>query len=117
MARYKRYDADQDKFIPVSFREQILPGTFEYALSEIVDQHIDLSVFASRYANDATGRLAYDPAVLSPTAYPSATLQGKPRSRRVRMTTFRSNRPQPNPRFDSDHLQRRFVPLLRASQA
>ena len=64
MARYKPYDVDQDKLIPVSFREQILPGTFEYALSEIVDRHIDLSVFASRYANDDTGRLAYDPAVL-----------------------------------------------------
>lgn len=60
MARYKRYDVDQDKFIPVSFRAQILPGTFEHALSEIVDQHIDLSVFAARSANDATGWLAYD---------------------------------------------------------
>lgn len=64
MARYKPWDVHQDKFIPVSFRDQILPGTFEYALNEIVDQHIDLSPFAARYANDDTGRLAYDPAVL-----------------------------------------------------
>jgi len=64
MARYKPYDVTQDKFIPVSFRDQILPGTFEYALNEIVDQHIDLALFEARYANDETGRLAYDPAVL-----------------------------------------------------
>ncbi len=58
MARYKPYDSSQDKLIPVSFRDQILPGTFEYALSELVDQHIDLTRFASRYANDDTGRLS-----------------------------------------------------------
>jgi transposase len=64
MARYQPYDVSQDKFIPVSFRDQILPGSFEYSLNEIVDEHIDLTVFEARYANDATGRLAYDPAVL-----------------------------------------------------
>ncbi len=48
MARYKPYDVHQDKFIPVSFRDQILPGSFEYSLNEIVDQHIDLSPFAAR---------------------------------------------------------------------
>src|SRR3989304_4772645 len=64
MARYKPCDLHQDKFIPVSFRDQILPGSFEYSLNEIVDQHIDLSPFAARYTNDETGRLAYDPAVL-----------------------------------------------------
>jgi transposase len=64
MARYKPYDVHQDKFIPVSFRDQILPGSFEYVLNEIVDEHIDLTLFDARYANDETGRLAYDPAVL-----------------------------------------------------
>lgn len=64
MARYLPYDVHQDKFIPVSFRDQILPGSFEHALSEIVDQHIDLTLFAARYTNDETGRLAYDPSVL-----------------------------------------------------
>jgi hypothetical protein len=63
MARYKPYDVRQDKFIPVSFRDQILPGSFEYALNEIVDAHIDLTLFEARYRNDKTGRLAYDPAV------------------------------------------------------
>lgn len=64
MARYKPYDVDQDKFIPVSFRDQILPGSFEYSLNEIVYEHVDLTPFAGRCSNDETGRLAYDPAVL-----------------------------------------------------
>src|SRR5712691_2045570 len=64
MARYKPYDTKQDKFIPVSFVDQIIPGSFEYALSEIIEQHIDMGPFVHRYCNDETGRLAYDPAVL-----------------------------------------------------
>jgi len=64
MARYQPYDLNQDKLIPVRYRDQILPGSFEYALNEIVEEHIDLAPFAARYANDDTGRLAYDPAVL-----------------------------------------------------
>jgi transposase len=64
MARYKPYDVNQDKFIPVSYRDQILPGSFEHALNEIVEEHLDLAAFEARYENDETGRLAYDPAVL-----------------------------------------------------
>ena len=64
MARYKPYDVEQGKFIPISFRDQILPGSFAYALDEIVEQHLDLTPCEARYTNDDTGRLAYDPAVL-----------------------------------------------------
>jgi transposase len=64
MARYQPYDLDQVTLIPVLFKDQILPGSFEYALSEIVDHHIDLRPFEARYKNDETGRLAYDPANL-----------------------------------------------------
>src|SRR6266481_86220 len=64
MARYKTHDSRQVKLIPVSFADQILPGTFAYALYEIVDQHIDMRPFEARYKNDETGRLAYDPAIL-----------------------------------------------------
>ena len=38
--------------------------SLEYALNEIVEDHLDFSVFEHRYNNDATGRLAYDPKVL-----------------------------------------------------
>jgi transposase len=64
MARYKPYDVKQVTLVPVSFPDQILPGSFEYALNEIVDEHIDMTVFEARYQNDETGCLAYDPAIL-----------------------------------------------------
>jgi len=64
MARYKDVHYDQDKFIPVSFHKQILPGTFEYTLSYMIDHELDLSVFDDRYRNDETGAPAFNPAVL-----------------------------------------------------
>jgi len=64
MARYKHYDLNQTKMIPLCYADQILPGSFEHALGEIVEQHLDLTAFDQRYHNDQTGRLAYDPKVL-----------------------------------------------------
>ncbi len=64
MARYKHYDYGQMKMLPVSFAAQILPGTFEYTVNELVDHDIDLSVFEARYQNDETGAPAYDPAIV-----------------------------------------------------
>ena len=64
MARYKPYDYGQMKLLPVSFREQILPGTFEYTLNELIDNEVDLKIFEARYRNDATGAPAYAPAIL-----------------------------------------------------
>ncbi|MDH4233136.1 MAG: transposase, partial [Nitrospirota bacterium] len=63
MARYKHYSYDQSKLIPVRYRDQILPGTFEFALSNIVDR-MDMSVFAQRFKNDDGGAPAYDPSIL-----------------------------------------------------
>jgi hypothetical protein len=48
MARYKPYNLKQDKLIPLSYADQIVSGSFEYALNEIVQQHLDLTVFAGR---------------------------------------------------------------------
>jgi len=64
MARYKDVHYDQNKLIPVSFQKQILPGTFEYTLSYLIDHELDLSVFYERYHNDVTGAPAFDPGVL-----------------------------------------------------
>ncbi len=64
MARYKPVCYEQDKFIPINFARQILPGTFEYTLSYLVDEVIDTTVFDAHYCNDDTGAPAYDPAVL-----------------------------------------------------
>ena len=57
MARYQPYDLRQAKLIAVFYADQILPGTFEYALSELVENELDLSIFDARYRNDETGRL------------------------------------------------------------
>ncbi len=64
MARYKEYSYEQGKLIPVHFKDQILPGSFEYALNHIIDHELDLSLFESRYQNDEEGAPAYDPAIL-----------------------------------------------------
>ena len=64
MARCKQYSYSQGKFISVFFDKQILPGTFEYTLSNIVDNELDLSVFDDKYGNDQTGASAYDPRIL-----------------------------------------------------
>lgn len=65
MARFKDYSYDQGEFIPIFFEKQILPGTFEYTLSYLIDNEVDLSLFEDRYRNDDdTGAPAYDPALL-----------------------------------------------------
>ena len=63
MPRYKDYSYEQTKLIPVSYDRQILPGTFEYTLNEIIDS-LDMSLFEDRYNNDVTGAPAYDPRIL-----------------------------------------------------
>jgi transposase len=63
MPRYKDYDYHQVKLLPVSYGEQILPGTFEFTLNHVINE-IDLSAFDARYKNDDTGAPAYDPRVL-----------------------------------------------------
>lgn len=63
MARYKEYSQNQGMFIPVSFHEQIVPGTFEHALNYVIDNEIDLSVFEDRYDNDKKGAPAFAPAI------------------------------------------------------
>ena len=58
MARFKHYDYQQTKMIPLRFSDQIQPGTFEYTLNHVVDNELDLSVFESRHlAKDCFIRL------------------------------------------------------------
>ncbi len=64
MARYKETDKRQGMFIPVVFDEQIIPGTIEHAICNVIDHHIDMSFFDSRYKNDKTGAPAVSPAIL-----------------------------------------------------
>ncbi|KZN15486.1 transposase [Marinomonas sp. TW1] len=64
MANYKPDLSCQSKFIPIDFSQQIVPGTFEYALSHIIDKHLDLTSFDDWYNNDHGGAAAYPPSVM-----------------------------------------------------
>ena len=63
MARYKGYDYSQTVLIPVSFENQLLRGTLEFAIQELVERHMDTSIFGSRYKNDERGCAAYEPKI------------------------------------------------------
>jgi transposase len=64
MAKYKPYTYAQDMLIPVGLKEQIMPGSLEYAIYTLVDERMDMSLFDEKYRNDETGRRAYDPRIL-----------------------------------------------------
>lgn len=64
MARYKPYQHEQTVMIPVSLQQQLQPGTLEHTIHQLVEKHIDMSVFEARYQNDRTGARAIDPRVL-----------------------------------------------------
>lgn len=64
MPNFKPYDYNQNAMVVINFEEQIQPGTFEFTLHHLIDNHIDLSAFYDKYGNDAGGRRAYDPAIL-----------------------------------------------------
>jgi transposase len=64
MARYKYVDKSQGLFITVDLQKQLIPGTFEHTLNELIDKKLDLSIFDQRYKNDETGATAIEPRVL-----------------------------------------------------
>ena len=49
MARYRHYGPQQTKMIAVPYGRQLLPGTFEHALSYLINNEIDLGRFAARF--------------------------------------------------------------------
>ena len=54
MARYKLIDSNP-RLLPVNLASQLIPGTFEHALNQLIDQELDLSAFDARYRNDSHG--------------------------------------------------------------
>ena len=64
MPRFKAYNYDQNAMVVINYQDQLQPGTFEHAVHYLIEHKLDLSVFHPKYRNDATGRLAYDPAIL-----------------------------------------------------
>jgi transposase len=64
MAKFKPLNENQLVMLPISLQDQLVPGTLEHTISELVDKHIDLSIFAGRYNNDETGATAIHPKIL-----------------------------------------------------
>src|SRR4051812_12128544 len=52
------------RFLAVDLSCQLVPGTFEFALHQLLEHEIDLSEIEGRYCNDEVGAPAYEPRVL-----------------------------------------------------
>ena len=63
MARYKPQDHNS-LLLPVVLSEQIIPGTFAFALNYLVDHELDLTSLDAQFKNDEVGASAYDPRVM-----------------------------------------------------
>ena len=63
MPRYKPVER-HSLLLPVELPEQIVPGSFAFALDYLVDNELDLSPLDARFNNDEVGARAYDPRVM-----------------------------------------------------
>lgn len=63
MPRYKP-QVRGSMFLPVVLSEQLVPGSFAFALNLLVDEELDLSLLDARFRNEDVGASAYDPRVL-----------------------------------------------------
>ena len=64
MAHYKETEKGQGLFLTVNLSEQLVPGTYEYTLTRLIDNKLDLSIFDRKYNNDYTGAAAIEPRIL-----------------------------------------------------
>ena len=63
MPRYKPRDR-HSLMLPVELSEQIVPGSFAFALDYLIDHELDFSTMDAAFNNDAVGASAYDPRVM-----------------------------------------------------
>lgn len=63
MARYKP-QKHNSLLLPVVLNEQIIPGSFGFALNYLVDHELDLSALDAQFKNDEVGANAYVPRVM-----------------------------------------------------
>jgi len=63
MARYKPQERN-GLLLPVVLSEQIIPGSFAFALEYLVDHELDLQALDLQFKNDVTGASAFDPRVM-----------------------------------------------------
>jgi transposase len=63
MARFKEHGNEQNLILPVSLKDQLIPGTFEYTSCRVIDR-LDLTIFERKYNNEDRGARAYAPVLL-----------------------------------------------------
>lgn len=63
MARYKPQDRNS-LLLPVVLNEQLVPGSFAFALDYLVDNELDLTAMDAQFKNDEVGASAYNPRVM-----------------------------------------------------
>ena len=63
MARHKPQERHSLPW-PVVLSEQLIPGSFAFALDYLVDHELDLSAMDAEFKNDEVGASAYDPRVM-----------------------------------------------------
>ena len=64
MAHYKETAKGQGLFLTVDLSKQIVKGTYEYTLTRLIDNKLDLHIFDRKYNNDYTGAAAIEPRIL-----------------------------------------------------
>src|SRR5690606_38990668 len=105
MPNHKHYNYNQSAMVVINYKDQLQPGTFEYAIHFLIENKLDLSFFDKNYTNDDGGRPAYDPAILlkiilfaySKVLLPAARSSGAARQalflRHCPATAFRTSLP------------------------
>lgn len=63
MPRFKEKNFDQHMLLPVNLSEQLVKGTMEYTINQVIDR-LDMTKFNEHYRNEETGAPAFDPRVL-----------------------------------------------------
>ena len=64
MAHYKETEKGQGLFLTINLSEQLVPGTYEYTLTRLIDNKLNLSIFDRNYNNDCTGVAAIEPRII-----------------------------------------------------
>ena len=95
MARYKPQDRNS-LLLPVVLSEQIVPGSFAFALNYLVDHELDLSALDAQFKNDEVGASACDLRVMLKIVL-LAYSQGLISSRAIEQIPALSPRPKTRP--------------------
>jgi len=61
MAHYKETEKGQGLFLTVNLSEQFFPITYEYILTQLIDNKMNLSIFNRKHNNDYTDATTIDP--------------------------------------------------------